>query len=185
MKLFIPLFFVLLPFAVDAQRYSIEEDAICWQVSGVDSNLTRLTQISFTGASRVVGFVNESGATVSPSGGTLLYGVCECCNATTPTATSSQIVSFITSQPTFNPFNPSACNSSATILFESTVDEAHISITLNGSPVSFTYFPGESPRRASASFSSSTGSGINTVELTLSNGLGTEVETRTFDCGGS
>lgn len=183
MRLVIILFSIL-PLLSSCQKYDIEPDYMCWKVGSVDSNLIRLTQISFTGATRLIGYVNAQGTTVTPTGGELLYGICECCNPSEETPSSTQIISFVTSQPTFNPFNPTQCNSSATIYLESTVEEAHISITLNGSPVSFSYFPAESPRRASASFSSSTGSGINTVQMTVTNSFGTESETRTFDCGG-
>lgn len=181
---FIILLFTLLPFLSSCQKNEIQPDYICWKTSGVDSNLIRLTQITSKGAARLVTYINEQGATVTPSGGELLYGICECCNPTTTESDSSQIISFVTSQPTFNPFNPTQCNSSATIFLESTVDEVHISIELNGSPVPFSYFPAETPRRASASFSTTTGSGTNTVRLTVTNTFGTESETRTFDCGG-
>jgi|GEM_PF-4949299 len=183
MRLIIILFSIL-PLLSSCQKYDIEPEYICWKINNADSNLIRLTQISFTGATRLIGYVNAQGTTVTPSGGELLYGICECCNPTTTEPDSSQIISFVTSQPTFNPFNPSQCNSSATIYLESTVDEAHITIELNGSPVSFSYFPAESPRRASASFSSTTGSGENLVRLTVTNSFGTESETRTFNCGG-
>lgn len=178
------ILFSILPLLSSCQKYDIEPDYMCWKVGSVDSNLISLRQISFTGATRLIGYVNAQGTAVTPTGGELLYGICECCNPTTTEPDSSQIISFVTSQPTFNPFNPTQCNSSATIYLESTVEEAHISITLNGNPVSFTYFPAESPRRASASFSSATGSGENTVQMTVSNSLGTEIETRTFNCGG-
>jgi len=181
---FIILLFTLIPFLSSCQKSEIQPDFICWKTGGVDSNLIRLTQITSKGATRLISFINSVGDTVVPSGGKLLYGICECCNPTTTEPDSSQIISFVTSQPTFNPFNPSQCNSSATIYLESTVDEAHITIELNDSPVSFSYFPAESPRRASASFSSTTGSGENTVRLTVTNSFGTESETRTFNCGG-
>ncbi len=173
-----------IPLLSSCQKSEIEPAYICWKTSGVDSNLIRLTQITSKGATRLVTYINEQGTKVEPSGGTMLYGICECCNPTTTEPDSSQIIRFITSQPTFNPLNPGPCNSNATILLESTVEEAHISIELNGSPVPFSYFPAETPRRASASYSSTAGSGINTVVLRVTNTFGTESETRTFDCGG-
>ncbi len=175
---------ILLPFFSSCQKNEIQPDYICWKIGGVDSNLIRLTQITSKGATSLITYVNEQGDKVEPLGGQMLYGICECCNPSTSEPDSSQIIRFITSQPTFNPLNPGPCNSNATIFLESTVEEAHISIELNGSPVPFSYFPAESPRRASASYSSTAGSGINTVVLRVTNTFGTESETRTFDCGG-
>lgn len=185
MKYIIPLL-LLLPLIVNCQRYSIESEAVCWNTGSVDSNLVRLTQVSFTGATREVGYINSSGLSVTPAGGTILYGQCECCNATTP-VTSSQIKEFNASQPTFNPLNPpSTCNSTANAFFESSVDSTHVTFQLNGgSALPFSFFAGEDPKRATASISTSLGSGFNTIKITVTNSSGTESQERTIDCGGS
>lgn len=177
------LILLAIPLLASCQKYDIEADAICWKTNGVDSNLVRLTQITSLGATRIIGYVNTSGVTVTPADGELLYGVCECCNPSVDTLT--QIISFSAAQPTLNPFNPSVCNSSMTATVESTVDELHVTVELNGNPITFDFFPSETPRRVYAFLPSSTGAGISTVTMTITNSLGSETETRTFDCGGS
>jgi len=84
---------LLLPCALSAQGYGILAENLCWNA---DSNVIRLTQISTsTPKVRIISYINVAGDTVSVSGGTLTYGICECCVAPPSGA-------FLT--PTNNPF---------------------------------------------------------------------------------
>lgn len=160
---------------------TIDRLEMCWVINSVDSSINRYVQISSRTPATdpvVIAYTNGDGDQVNVSGGTLYYGYCsQCARDTLPVP---RIEQFGVSQPIFNPFSPN-CDAAVVAFVFGVQDESQITITLDGSPISFTYDPVTKAIMAIAD--SSPGTGVHTVVLTATIPTGIATKTGTFDCG--
>lgn len=96
-RLILILSILLVGLSTNAQRYNIVGQDICWNTGSVDSSLTRYFLVSTqTNQVKILTYLNSSGATVTPSGGTFAQGHCGCCGGSSSTSTSSPARSGLT-----------------------------------------------------------------------------------------
>ena len=170
-----------------AQQQATFIEPLCWRVSpSLDSTIHRITFVSAQSSSILeVGYINNNGITISlPASQELLQGACECCYGKFP-PTSNDVTPSVTasaSQPTFNPFNPTVCSSTLTFQTVGVSDVNDISVTLDGSPVSFAWDSMTGQGSASGTFTINTGIHTFVVTITTPN-CSPCSESPTFDCG--
>lgn len=178
------LFISLLFFcsAACTQTQILDRQEICWVTpSGQDSSLNRYVYISIRTPDnpQIVNYTNASGQLVDVSaGGQFFMGYCHCC--TRDTLAIPRIENFSVSQPVLNPFDPSACGSSLTANVYGVTDTSQIVITLDSSPVTFTYYA--PTKSVVATQNPGTGTGVHTFRLTVTIPAGTTFQESTFDC---
>lgn len=144
---------------------------LCWRVSeSLDSTIHRIQLVSASAAAILeVGYINNNGLAITlPASQELLNGACECCYDKFP-PTENNVIPTITrlsvSQPTFNPFNPGACNSTFTFQTVNVTNIADITVTLDGLVIPFSWDSMTGQGQASAT--ETAGTGIHTFLATI------------------
>lgn len=162
---------------------AIDNVPMCWVINGTDSSITRYIQISSRTPAvdpLIITYTNAKGDQVDVSGGgQFFYGYCDQCSR--DTLPVPRIEMFGISQPVFNPFNPTNCDSAISAKIFGVTDPGQITLTLDGSPITFEYDP--ITKYISALAESTPGTGVHTVVLTATIPTGTAIKSATFDCG--
>lgn len=183
MRLYFSILCIVLGFSLQAQKYGLVTDPMCWQVNGQDSSITRLVQIStLSGEGRVVSYFNSDGNQINVLGGNLRFGYCECCDhdSTNVAIVATVLIETLTT-PVADPFNPNYCGSTLIASTTGVTNQSQITVTLDGAPVSFIF--NQATGEVTSHFNSTTGTGIHTVVVSISTPYGTDSDNAQFDCG--
>jgi hypothetical protein len=170
---------------------------MCWTIDGTDSTLTRYTFISSRPGTLPVTLIyrNAQGANVTPTGGRLAYGFCECC--TRDTLPIPRIENYAESVPVPNPMDPgslTACyRGQNAYVFGVTNPATQIVATSDGNPLTYvgdaTAGLGEWSFNPATRFfralspNYGTGTGPHDMQFTITIPAGTTGRTLNFDCG--